>query len=174
VRGTKKGGPRAVALDQEGRSVAPVEAAVELHHGPPVAQPPGGLEDRPDAHAARVPALSSRAVPAKPRPRPGDAHRCIHAVVRRIPRGRVATYGQVARLAGLGAQPRLVGYALAALPGDSDLPWHRVVDAQGRVSPRATPGAEALQRALLERERVRFDARGRIDLARHRWRPRGL
>lgn len=94
--------------------------------------------------------------------------------MRRIPRGRVATYGQVARLAGLGGQPRLVGYALAALPDDSRVPWHRVVNAQGRVSPRAEPGADALQRALLERERVRFDARGRIDLARHGWKPRRL
>jgi methylated-DNA-protein-cysteine methyltransferase-like protein len=106
--------------------------------------------------------------------RTSDTHARIHAVVRRIPRGRVATYGQVARLAGLGAQPRLVGYALAALPDATALPWHRVVNARGEVSPRATPGADALQRALLEGERVRFDARGRIDLARHRWRPRRL
>jgi len=111
-------------------------------------------------------------VPARPSRRPKDTHARIHAVVRRIPRGRVATYGQVARLAGLGAQPRLVGYALAALPDDSKLPWHRVVNAQGRVSPRAEPGADSLQRALLERERVRFDAQGRLELERYRWRPR--
>lgn len=80
----------------------------------------------------------------------------------------------MARLAGLGGQPRLVGYALAALPDDSRVPWHRVVNAQGRVSPRAEPGADALQRALLERERVRFDARGRIDLTRYGWQPRRL
>lgn len=104
--------------------------------------------------------------------RRSDTHARIHAVVRRIPRGRVATYGQVARLAGLGAQPRLVGYALAALPDETAIPWHRVVNARGEVSRRATPGAERLQRALLEHERVRFDARGRIDLDRHRWRPR--
>lgn len=98
-----------------------------------------------------------------------DLHARIHAVVRRIPRGRVATYGQVARLARIGAQPRLVGYALAALPDDTRLPWHRVVNAQGRVSPRSTPGFERVQRALLEREGVAFDAKGRIDLARHGW-----
>ena len=102
-------------------------------------------------------------------PGPASGWERIYAVVRRIPRGRVATYGQIARLARLGAQPRLVGYALAALPDDSDVPWHRVVNAQGRVSPRAAPGADALQRALLEREGVRFDARGRIDLATRRW-----
>lgn len=101
-----------------------------------------------------------------------DTHPRIHAVVRRIPRGRVATYGQVAQIAGLGAQPRLVGYALAALPEGSSVPWHRVVNAQGRVSARAEPGADRLQRVRLEREGIRFDPRGRLDLERVRWRPR--
>ena len=104
--------------------------------------------------------------------RRSDLHARIHAAVRRIPRGRVATYGQIARVAQIGAQPRLVGYALAALPDGTTVPWHRVVNAQGRVSPRATPGWDGLQRALLERETVRFDARGRIDLAATSWRPR--
>ena len=102
-----------------------------------------------------------------------DPHARIHAVVRRIPRGRVATYGQVAQRAGLGAQARLVGYALAALPDESPVPWHRVVNAQGRVSARSEPGADALQRVRLESEGIRFDAHGRLDLARYRWRPRG-
>ena len=96
----------------------------------------------------------------------------IYAVVRRIPRRRVATYGQVAALAGLEGQARQVGYAMHALPDDSDVPWHRVLNARGEVSRRAEPGAEALQRALLEKEGVRFDARGRIDLTRWRWNPR--
>jgi methylated-DNA-protein-cysteine methyltransferase-like protein len=99
-------------------------------------------------------------------------HARIHAVVRRIPRGRVASYGQVARVAGLASHARLVGYAMAALRDGTSVPWQRVVNAQGRVSPRATPGYDSLQRALLEREGVRFDAQGRIDLARHGWRPR--
>ncbi len=99
-------------------------------------------------------------------------HDRIYAAVRRIPRGKVATYGQIARVARIGAQPRLVGYALAALPDGADVPWHRVVNAQGRVSPRATPGFDRLQRALLEREGVRFDARDRIDLAKFAWRDR--
>jgi methylated-DNA-protein-cysteine methyltransferase-like protein len=105
-------------------------------------------------------------------PRRSDLHARIHAVVRRIPRGRVASYGQIAALAGIGPHPRVVGYALHALPGASRVPWHRVVNAQGRISPRAAPGPDSLQRALLEREGLRFDARGRIDLERHRWRPR--
>lgn len=91
----------------------------------------------------------------------------------RIPRGRVATYGQVAALAGLPGQPRLVGYALHALPDASALPWQRVVNARGEVSRRSDPaGHENLQRAMLEKEGIRFDARGKLDLARFQWRPR--
>ncbi|HEY6098015.1 MAG TPA: MGMT family protein, partial [Anaeromyxobacter sp.] len=92
--------------------------------------------------------------------------------VARIPRGRVATYGQVARLAGAPGQARLVGYALAALPDGSSLPWHRVVNARGEISPRRDGGPSRLQRVRLERERVRFDERGAIPLAELRWRPR--
>ena len=93
----------------------------------------------------------------------------IHKVVARIPRGRVATYGQVARLAGLAGQARLVGYAMAALPSGTRVPWQRVVNAQGSIS---LPGKSAeRQRAMLEGEGVRFDARGRIDLDRFLWQP---
>ncbi|MGD8318856.1 MAG: MGMT family protein [Gemmatimonadota bacterium] len=96
----------------------------------------------------------------------------FQAVVSRIPRGQVATYGQVATLAGFHGRARQVGYCMAALPDDSDVPWHRVVNAQGEISPRSGgPGPERLQRALLEAEGVAFDARGRIDLARFRWDP---
>lgn len=101
------------------------------------------------------------------------AYARIYAVVRRIPRGRVATYGQVAELAGLPGHARQVGYALHALRPSSGLPWHRVINAAGTVSRRAVPGAELTQRQLLEREGVAFDARGRVPLARVRWRPRG-
>jgi methylated-DNA-protein-cysteine methyltransferase-like protein len=94
-------------------------------------------------------------------------------VVRRIPRGRVATYGQVARLANLPGQARLVGYALGSLRDGSGIPWHRVVNAEGRISARGDGGPEAvLQRKRLERERVAFDRSGAIPLARFRWRPR--
>jgi methylated-DNA-protein-cysteine methyltransferase-like protein len=100
-------------------------------------------------------------------------HARIYAVVRRIPRGRVATYGQVAALAGRAGHAREVGYALHALAEDSTVPWQRVVNARGEVSPRRTPGLDGLQRALLEREGIAFDVRGRLDLLRLRWRPRG-
>jgi methylated-DNA-protein-cysteine methyltransferase-like protein len=91
-------------------------------------------------------------------------------VVARIPAGRVATYGQVAALAGYGGQARQVGYALAALPDDLDVPWHRVINAQGRVSPRRHSGYHQLQQALLEREGVVF-RHGCVDLGLYQWQP---
>ncbi|MDY7094453.1 MAG: MGMT family protein [Acidobacteriota bacterium] len=101
-----------------------------------------------------------------------DSHRRIFAVVRAIPEGRVATYGQVAALAGLPRHARLVGYALHALPEGSDVPWQRVINARGEVSPRSDPGpAEHHQRFLLEEEGVEFNAAGRVDLRRFRWEP---
>jgi len=96
-------------------------------------------------------------------------HRRIHDLVSRIPRGRVATYGQLARLAGLPGHARLVGYALHALPAGTPVPWHRVVNARGGIS--TPPGHDARQRRLLEREGVRFDSSGRIPLDRFQWRP---
>ena len=96
----------------------------------------------------------------------------IYAVVRRIPRGRVASYGQIAELAGLPGHARQVGYAMAALPLGTTVPWHRVINAAGMVSRRKYPGAELSQRQLLEREGVKFDARGRVDMKKVRWRPR--
>lgn len=96
----------------------------------------------------------------------------IYAVVRRIPRGRVATYGQVAELAGLPGGARQVGYALHALGPATRVPWQRVVNARGRLSPRAVPGGEWEQRRRLEAEGVRFGACGGLDLERHRWCPR--
>jgi methylated-DNA-protein-cysteine methyltransferase related protein len=98
-------------------------------------------------------------------------YREIYRIVRRIPRGRVATYGQVARLAGLAGHARQVGYALHALTGDR-VPWHRVINAKGEISLRSVEGSDRLQRILLAGEGVRFDRSGRIDLERYRWQPR--
>ncbi|NJD20362.1 MAG: methyltransferase [Gemmatimonadetes bacterium] len=96
------------------------------------------------------------------------------AVARRIPRGRVATYGQVAELAGLRGRARQAGYAMSALPDESDVPWHRVVNARGEVRRRSGgPAFEKIQRALLEAEGGVFDAAGRISLERYGWRPGG-
>ena len=96
----------------------------------------------------------------------------IYAVVRRIPRGRVATYGQVARLAGLGRQARQVGYALNRLPDDSGVPWHRVINAKGEISPRSAGDSHELQLMLLRAEGVVVDLRGRVDLREFRWKSR--
>jgi methylated-DNA-protein-cysteine methyltransferase-like protein len=104
--------------------------------------------------------------------RASDSYRRIYAVVARIPRGRVANYGQVAALAGLPRQARQVGYALRVLPPDTEVPWHRVVNAQGKISPRGDAlGHEDLQAALLRREGVRL-VDGVIPLDRFQWRPR--
>jgi methylated-DNA-protein-cysteine methyltransferase related protein len=102
-----------------------------------------------------------------------DSYARIYAVVRRIPRGRVATYGQVAELAGLSGHARQVGYALHALPSATALPWHRVINAAGGVSLRSSPGVELTQRQLLEAEGVEFDLRGRVRLAKVQWKGKG-
>jgi methylated-DNA-protein-cysteine methyltransferase-like protein len=93
----------------------------------------------------------------------------VHALVRRIPRGRVATYGQLSALIGRRLTPVGVGWALAAAPTGA-LPWHRVVGARGVLSTDARqPGR---QRRLLTAEGVAFHDDGRVDLQRHQWRPR--
>jgi methylated-DNA-protein-cysteine methyltransferase-like protein len=93
----------------------------------------------------------------------------IYKIVRQIPRGRVATYGQVADLAGLEGHARQVGYALHAVPASMKIPWHRVVNAKGEVSARSAGDSHELQRHLLEAEGVQFDAKARIDLKKSRW-----
>ena len=105
----------------------------------------------------------------------GGAFAAIWKVVARIPRGRVATYGQVARMAGLPGAARTVGWALGALPDDSSrgggaVPWHRVINAAGRVSLRG-PGDATCRRqiARLRREGIRPRADGSIDLGRYGW-----
>ena len=112
---------------------------------------------------------------ASDRPPPDQAGRYerIYSVVRRIPAGRVATYGQVAELAGLSGHARMAGYALHALPEHSTVPWHRVINAQGRLSLRADGEGGALrQRFRLEEEGVEFDLSGRVSLKRYRWKGR--
>ena len=100
----------------------------------------------------------------------------IHDVVARIPRGRIATYGQVARMAGMPGAARTVGWAMAALPaggrvGGRIIPWHRVLNAQGKVSPRPSesPGRPDGQAARLRREGLRPKNNGRFDLALYGW-----
>jgi methylated-DNA-protein-cysteine methyltransferase-like protein len=100
--------------------------------------------------------------------------RSFYRLIARIPEGRVATYGQIAALAGFARNARQVGYALATLPDESPVPWQRVVNARGEVSLRRADdlGRSGYQRHLLEEEGVMFDLEGRIDLERFGWRPR--
>jgi methylated-DNA-protein-cysteine methyltransferase related protein len=102
----------------------------------------------------------------------GDAAaEAICAVVRRIPRGWVATYGQVATMAGMPRRARLVGRVLQRLDSTTNVPWHRVVNAKGEVSfSLSRNGGDILQRRLLEKEGLEFDASNRLDLDRARWR----
>jgi len=94
----------------------------------------------------------------------------IYRLVRRIPAGRVMTYGQIATLLGNRLSPRAVGWAMHGCP--AGVPWQRVVNREGGCSTERLPDIPpGMQRALLEAEGVRFDPRGRIDLARYRWSP---
>jgi methylated-DNA-protein-cysteine methyltransferase-like protein len=94
----------------------------------------------------------------------------ICAVIRRIPRGWVATYGQVAAMAGMPRRARLVGRVLQRLDPATKIPWHRVVNAKGEVSySLSRNGGDVLQRRLLEKEGIRFDDKNRLDLERCRW-----
>jgi len=92
----------------------------------------------------------------------------IYRIVRHIPKGRVVTYGVVARLAGRPGAARTVGWALSALPEDADVPWWRVINAAGRIS-LATDHSAVLQRALLLREGVRFAPGGAVSLSTFGW-----
>jgi methylated-DNA-protein-cysteine methyltransferase related protein len=99
----------------------------------------------------------------------------IYRAVRKVPRGRVTTYGAIARMAGLPRQARLVGYALSALHNHSSLPWHRIINAQGRLSlERAGRSSGLTQRIRLEREGVKVDAGGKVSLARFGWRVKSI
>lgn len=98
------------------------------------------------------------------------AYETIYAIVRQIPVGQVATYGQVADLANMPGRARLVGYALFRVAPDSDVPWHRVINAKGEISESPERyGSDYLQRSLLEAEGVQFTSRGKISLRDYRW-----
>jgi methylated-DNA-protein-cysteine methyltransferase-like protein len=98
-------------------------------------------------------------------------YEAVYAFVRRVPRGRVVTYGQVAVELGSPSAARAVGYALHFLPGDNDVPWWRVLNARGAVSLKGRGASADLQRALLEREGVTFAADDTCDLRAWRWWP---
>ena len=98
----------------------------------------------------------------------------IYRLVLRIPRGRVMTYGQIARLLEEGYSPRLVGWAMHATPKDDrNIPWHRVINSRGGISTgRVILTQPDVQQLLLEAEGVLFDGRGHCDLSVYQWSPR--
>jgi methylated-DNA-protein-cysteine methyltransferase-like protein len=98
---------------------------------------------------------------------PSQPYSRIYAFVRQIPSGRVTTYGRIAKRVGCSA--RLVGFAMAALTAGHDVPWQRVINSEGKISPRRDGDGELMQRSLLEAEGVSFDAQGRISLDRYEW-----
>jgi methylated-DNA-protein-cysteine methyltransferase-like protein len=100
---------------------------------------------------------------------PTEARQRIWQVIAAIPAGRVSTYGQVAQLAGLGRGARQVGQAMRQLPEGSTIPWHRVINAQGRIS--LPPGSRGhkRQRERLEAEGIRFNLSGRVSLKQQGW-----
>ena len=93
----------------------------------------------------------------------------VYRAVCMVPRGRVATYGQIGRALGAAGAARMVGWALRALPSGSGVPWQRVVNAQGMISLGRGEGGADIQRLLLEEEGIVFDAEGKIDLKRFGW-----
>jgi methylated-DNA-protein-cysteine methyltransferase-like protein len=97
----------------------------------------------------------------------GPLYQRIYALVRQVPPGRVTTYGRVGKLDGCSA--RTVGFAMAALPAGSDVPWQRVINRLGEVSPRRRSDGKLVQRMLLVTEGLRFDDRERVDLAVYGW-----
>ncbi|PHV13494.1 MGMT family protein [Chitinimonas sp. BJB300] len=98
-------------------------------------------------------------------------HACFMAVIQCIPTGQVMSYGAVARMAGMLRHSRHVGVALRNLAEGVDVPWWRVVNSAGQISPRGLDGHDDLQRVLLEAEGVRFDENGRINMKHFGWYP---
>ncbi len=98
----------------------------------------------------------------------GNRYRLIYDLVNLIPAGRVATYGQIAGYIER-CTPRMVGFAMAAVPQEIDVPWHRVINSKGMISIRANGEYDMMQRVLLEAEGVTFDEKERVDLAEVGW-----
>ncbi len=98
-------------------------------------------------------------------------YEAAYRLVRKIPKGRVMTYGQIATILGAPRAARAVGYAMRA-SGNRDVPWQRVINAQGRISGRSDVDRPLIQLMMLKAEGIKFDNTGACDLARYRWEPR--
>jgi methylated-DNA-protein-cysteine methyltransferase-like protein len=95
----------------------------------------------------------------------------IYEIIKRIPVGKVATYGQIARLAGLSGHARQVGYALHNLPSDSDVPWQRVINSRGRLSFAEESVAWHMQKSILESEGIQFSDNNTVSMSKYQWKP---
>jgi len=98
----------------------------------------------------------------------GELYSRIYDIVRGVPAGQVASYGQVAAFVSR-CSPLMVGFAMAAVPFDSDVPWHRIINSKGKISPRTGGDGDRMQRVLLEAEGIEFDSSGRVNFAEVRW-----
>lgn len=99
-------------------------------------------------------------------------YEAVYRLVRRIPRGSVMTYGQIATILGAPRAARAVGYAMRAAGRHDDVPWQRVINHRGRISARTEVERPLIQKMLLEAEGVKFDETERCDLKRYRWEPK--
>ena len=95
-------------------------------------------------------------------------YQAIHHIISLIPSGKVSTYGQIAEIVG-GCTARMVGYAVSAIPQDSDIPWQRIINYKGGISQRRSVSGELLQKKLLEAEGIVFNPNGKTDLEYYRW-----
>ncbi len=100
-----------------------------------------------------------------------NTYQRIYRVVKKIPPGKVATYGQIARLAGLSGHARQVGYALHNLPSKSDVPWQRVINSRGRISFPAESVAWNMQKSILESEGIQLSENSTVSLFKYQWKP---
>ena len=102
----------------------------------------------------------------------GKTFEKIRLIVKQIPPGKVATYGQIAALTRSGLPARIVGYALHTLPDESGIPWHRVINSKGLISYSAARNDhDSLQRLLLEKESIEFSKDGKVNLKKYIWNP---
>ena len=116
-------------------------------------------------HGSHRKSFASRRGPSSEKRRTRDK---IYQVVAVVPRGQVATYGQIAKI--VRCSPRDVGYAMAALPPSSTVPWQRIINRHGRISVRRDGQPDSEQRRQLRNEGIIFDARGAINLSVYGWR----
>ena len=100
-----------------------------------------------------------------------SSYSIIWQTVKQIPKGKVSTYGQIARIAGLGENARLVGYAMHNIPRGSNVPWHRVINSKGAISLPQKDGMYQLQKRLLQKEKIVFKNE-KIDLKKYEWVPK--